>query len=739
MSQRPSSRHGASGMARPGSRGGGMPGPSMPAPSGMAANPYQQPVQQAGMMPGAGGFGPRPGTGARPGSGMRQAPGSRQGTAAQKNLAGVGLNTQVNVEHRPVTQQGMRGSTAVGSRAGPGRQIQDRSLYLGELRARCTAVEEETAKIQARVEETKTDNASYGALEKRYENLSNEMRTLQGQLADYNLLLDRSRVGKEPADVFDEVAQLKAANSAESDKADAVFNERQRAEAQLRDLEHALYDHSQRVAERMAELPADRRELFARLQEEKGHLLTELPKKQAALVDLRERAAAAEAAVGRDSARAELARMREQSDKLSHDVDRLQALVDEGPQTAEQARNKLLAEVKSHNQDIAAWEKAIVDHQDTAKKHKAQLKQVEEELQRAGGAAQAAAGAAAAKEEKFEQLQARDAEMQQLIDTFEETRAEEQQRLDGIRANVATLLRSISQTLDASTAVGTQDASAAKLDELKGELAFKADQMEHAERTASRLVQEKEKRRAELDKIKTLDAKISHELAQLSEKMTVMADELATFRDIKKLRDDADAKRTRMSESRGGLRARVDAGGKMGVQRKQDYERAKAALAADDTASSLEALEQKLRHYESTVFMLSEYINAKSRESDFDTMKRECENMMNAVNTAESLTKLGGEREVRGVRTRHGTLQSRITPPLPFCLHRVFEVVLRLRDADGATRTRAERRRHRRRSRRSFSGTTSTARAGDRPNGVWRWALAPESHKAHGDPPGCLL
>ena len=61
---------------------------------------------------------------ARPGSGRR----------------GVGLKTNVQVADRPVTQQGMTGMRT--GNQGPGRQIQDKSYYLGELRAktRCLLV-----------------------------------------------------------------------------------------------------------------------------------------------------------------------------------------------------------------------------------------------------------------------------------------------------------------------------------------------------------------------------------------------------------------------------------------------------------------------------------------------------------------------------------------------------------------------------------------------------------------------
>ena len=41
------------------------------------------------------------------------------------------------------------------------------------------------------------------------------MRTLQGQLADYNLMLDRNRIHKNPDDILAECRQLEGANASE--------------------------------------------------------------------------------------------------------------------------------------------------------------------------------------------------------------------------------------------------------------------------------------------------------------------------------------------------------------------------------------------------------------------------------------------------------------------------------------------------------------------------------------------
>jgi len=128
---------------------------------------------------------------------------SSMGTTAAQ---GVALGTTVNVSDRPVTQQGMRGMKTA---QGPARQVQDSSYYVGILRSKvryftcekrqskCVQVTELMNEIQSLQSEHKQHERSmneYGGLQKRHENLLNEVRALEGTLADYNLAMDKARV-----------------------------------------------------------------------------------------------------------------------------------------------------------------------------------------------------------------------------------------------------------------------------------------------------------------------------------------------------------------------------------------------------------------------------------------------------------------------------------------------------------------------------------------------------------------
>merc|ERR1719316_602593 len=113
----------------------------------------------------------------RPGSGRRGAP----GTAMRQQAIGVGLATDVKVTERPVTQQGVMGMTT--GKAGPGRQIYDKSYYMLNLRTKLSEISNELQKFKTEIDNIQNENNLYSKYEKRYDELIKSVRNLEGDLA----------------------------------------------------------------------------------------------------------------------------------------------------------------------------------------------------------------------------------------------------------------------------------------------------------------------------------------------------------------------------------------------------------------------------------------------------------------------------------------------------------------------------------------------------------------------------
>jgi len=536
------------------------------------------------------------------------------------------MNASMNISDRPVTQQGLSGMKTAG--LGPSRQIQDNSYYLQLLRAKCTEIMNEINTLKAQIEQSQKDNASYGSLERKYESLTTEMRTLQGKLADYNLMLDRTRVNKEAEDVRKECGALMNANGAERQRVDDVFNQRLNIEAQGREVEQLLQQHHAEMARRLDSVDPELKEKFGMLQEEHRRLqMQELPKKQADLHFFSERLAEMEQAVARDEGRNRLYQFKEDLHKLERQH---QALAEEldGPQLSiPEQREMLLKKVKADNAEIAELERRLTETQDALRKGRAQLAQLQTD----------ASAANDPKVQKHQELFQRDKEMSELIGTFDEKKAEELQKTSAAQAEIVRLLGSISRKTEFLDNAG--NLSSQKLTEIKADLDFKQMQMDNSATTSSRLAQELDKRKTELDKIHTLDQKISTELSQLQEKMKTMKEELITFNDLKKLKTDAAERREAISVSLQKAREFAAKAKETSAELKKKYEEVKRKLSADETHVELEGLEQKMRALEQNVFLLAEYIDIKGAETMYQPVADECMNVLNQIN-AETISVL---------------------------------------------------------------------------------------------------
>lgn len=73
-------------------------------------------------------------------------------------------------------------------------------------------MQEETNKLKAKSEQINKDQQLYNKLEARLEETNNEVRQLEGQLADYNLALDKLRTNTRPEDVKNTYQHVKNNN-----------------------------------------------------------------------------------------------------------------------------------------------------------------------------------------------------------------------------------------------------------------------------------------------------------------------------------------------------------------------------------------------------------------------------------------------------------------------------------------------------------------------------------------------
>ena len=335
----------------------------------------------------------------------------------------------------------------------------------------------------------------------------------------------------------------------------------------------------------------------------------------------------------------------------------------------EEARALMLNKVKEDKEKLVTLDNQLKETQDANNSATKALKQLSTDiLDRKGDASDT---------QKYDVLFQRDQEMTEFIDSFEEVEAKEQEEQRSIQERITALLEHMSEGLQRENAMP----SAGRHKEMREDLSFKERQLESATSTKVRLEQELQKRHSELSKINTLDDKISMELKSLSEKTDSMSSEMVEFNNIDGLRVAADQTRTTLARTKQQYLRRRDSVKSQVSLLSGKYERLKASLAEDETAKTLDALEQKLRHYEQVgsqerarakegererererereptfatllcsllpppcappqqnIFHLREYISSKQSETEYKGLQENCERMLSDLNVRVTKT-----------------------------------------------------------------------------------------------------
>eukprot|EP00698_Gefionella_okellyi_P014780 TRINITY_DN4108_c0_g1_i1.p2 TRINITY_DN4108_c0_g1~~TRINITY_DN4108_c0_g1_i1.p2 ORF type:complete len:622 (-),score=149.34 TRINITY_DN4108_c0_g1_i1:2087-3952(-) len=604
---RPGTARGATGLAplpRPGTRSG----PIAPMAPPVQFNPYGPPPS-TGVRPPTGGI--------RPMTGMRTASG-RPGTGMQGVAGGgIGMQTTMNLSARPVTQHGVQGMGTAGSQ-GPDRQLQDASYFLGILRSKCSELQTEISKIVANDEHLQKDTMFYGQLEKKTELLNAEVKTLQEKLADYNKTVEHQRTNVDLPEIKKQTAQLKSENAVKKSQLEVVFTERTAKERLVKD-EQQLIDDIQRQAEQQInDLDPALRDDYFMLREKHSQLSVVLSQKQQELSDVDRQVTQQEMELHDDPLRQRVLTLQEQLASTKSKRDALAEDLQKKPLGGPEERAALLAAVKSDGAEITQMEQEMRENEETAARLREQLTQVEMDLQELGGG----------QSDKIMQVMEKDREMTAFMDTFDQARAQKMSELRDAQTIIVGLLEHISQGIQRQQHMPSREQYA----DMKSETEHKKQQTDMAAATLDKLGAELKERQSELERITSLDQKIPTEIADLEEAIQKMTNELPILVDLNSLREKCEAERKRLLVEKQKLIRHKDSLKQQVAVLSSKNERLKQSLQDSALGVELDSLEQKMRQYEQAVFILQEFIETKTRESNFKPTRDECLGIVAEVN-----------------------------------------------------------------------------------------------------------
>jgi intraflagellar transport protein 74 len=567
---------------------------------------------------GGGGGGPTPMTGAMSPSVARLNTAQR----AAKGFSGpvpVGLATNIAVDNRPVTNHGLSGMST--KPLGPGRTVADKSFYSQDLRNRIKDLTDEIMSMEQEADKIQKDNQQYLQLEKAMEASMQEVRTLEGQLADFNLALDKLRYNANVKEIRESFTELRNRNDYERRQIDEIFERTHSVEektTEIKDMIQNIYDNTAKRLESLG--PATFQE-YTSLQDESKALQSDIQIKEAKLAEYDKKIAQLQSTFRSSEFQTHLKGMELQKKKLALSKKQSE-LADESlvSLSPEEMRDKMMNKAKELTRECDQMERQKKLLEDQLDKYQDEIRTKETEI--------ANAKKHASKAKTYETFYERDRKIQSFIDGFDREKAEEIEQKKSIQKTVVALLQHTSKGL----ALQLQLPDGKRFSEMRNDLSFKEQKLENSKQTLQLLQKDKEKRKEELDKINNLDKKIQTEMTSLKEKITGMLEEQEQFKSPEQLQADIDRDKEALRVERNRAKREREIFKIQMAQLSTAFEQSKKAILDCANTPKIDPLEGKLKTQASSIFQLSEFIATRKADSDWESVREDCMALISEIN-----------------------------------------------------------------------------------------------------------
>ncbi|MFT7810493.1 intraflagellar transport protein 74 homolog [Arapaima gigas] len=524
-------------------------------------------------------------------------PGTRGGPMI---TAGV-LSAQIKVTTRPVTQQGLSGMKT--GMKGPQRQILDKSYFLGLIRSKISELTTESSKLQKQIDTFNQENSVYLVYEKRAEGLAGEIKDLQGELADYNMLVDKLNTNTEMQEVIQDFSTLKVQNDREAQSMDAIFRERQEKEEMIRVSENEVDRVKQATECILKKMTLQNQAKYADMKTANEELLRELDRFQRELDALVTQKENLESEVTHSQVKQEALLLHEKLQKLEQHRDSMSLENNSMGPTKE--REQLLRQVKEDNQEMVSMEQQLTHVQLKTSKVNEEIQQLDNDIE----------GHEGEQHQKYKELKKKEENMDNFLESFEDTKAKEQERNIQIQAAIVALLEHTSRSMNRKNQIPS--VSANELKSMQEDLILKETEMQKSQNTAQALMSESQKLQQDLQKVEKLESKINMELSSLKEKIRHMSEGLRTYNNLNEFKAAVEEKKKKLLEDGKLLVQRRETFEKPMAKMNDRYEALKTQVQENETHAQLSNMEKKWQHHEKNNYVMREFIASKGMVSDY--------------------------------------------------------------------------------------------------------------------------
>ncbi|XP_065405741.1 intraflagellar transport protein 74 homolog isoform X2 [Chrysemys picta bellii] len=453
------------------------------------------------------------------------------------------------------------------------------------------------------------ENSVYLSYEKRAETLAGEIKEFQGQLADYNMLVDKLNTNTDMEEVMSDYNMLKTQNDREAQSIDIIFTERQAKEKLIQAVEEDIEREKQVADDIIKNMSQENQAKYMEMKATNEKLLQELDAQQQELDGLNIKEDTLGAEIAHSQVKQEAVQLYEKLHGLEEHRDQMIA-EDRSMGSPQEERERLLKQVKEDNQEIASMERQLTEIKEKINHFNDVIRRLDMDLEEHQGE----------KNLKYKELKKREESMDNFLETFEELKTQELERKAQIEANIVALLEHSSRNVNRMKQISSVTNQELKI--MQEDLTFKSNEMQKSQSTAKNLSTDSQRLRMDLQKMELLEGKMVDEQASLKEKIEQMTKDLEMYNNLPALKASGEEKKKKLHEEKERLIKHRDAFKKIMEQLNTEYETLKTQLEENETHSQLTNLERKWQHHEQNNFVMKEFIATKSQESDYQPVMK---------------------------------------------------------------------------------------------------------------------
>ncbi|KAI4497754.1 hypothetical protein M0802_007080 [Mischocyttarus mexicanus] len=362
----------------------------------------------------------------------------RAPSASISGLTRLNTGLSISALERPITQHGIapiRPGTGRGSSMT--RQVQDKRYYEGLVQLKMRELSQEMTTIVRDIDMQNKERATILHYDKRAKDLATELTALQGELADYNIVVDKMSLNIDKESVDQEAKVLSLKNERSMIEIEEMFELRQEMEQRLRKTEKEIELERQRTERLVKMMDPMMREKYDELRKEKLQVEKSIGEMQQELDELSKEHNNLEEQIALSPLKQEAVKLHikmmdaeEKRDKLREE--------ERNRLSPEKEKEQLLLKIKQDNMDKSAAEAQLASKKKSIAELEEELERLETDLE----------DGRTEKLTKYKELRKREEVMEQFASTFELNKIEEMERIKKLELSILEYLERISNGAD---------------------------------------------------------------------------------------------------------------------------------------------------------------------------------------------------------------------------------------------------------------------------------------------------